>query len=92
MEIVSETQPLTTDPFIDAVNKLRKKAKNGWYQWTGMVNGKAVEIKGYKTWLQIFRVNGQQQTTTMDIPVSKFVDCLRESVAIPTTLHSGQEL
>ena len=62
------------------INKLRRTNKNKWYEWAGIVNNKAVVIKAYDTWLQIFRVNGIQQNTLMDISVTEFNHALENGV------------
>jgi len=71
---------LNTAEFIDAVNKLRLSAKNKWYMSEYNVNGKQVRIKGYNTWLQIFRVEGARQNTLMDISVMEFKNTLKQGV------------
>jgi len=58
--------------FVKEINTLRLRNKNNWYQWVGKVQGKKIEIKGYGTWLQIFRVDGVQYGGLMDIPISVF--------------------
>jgi len=66
--------------FVTTINKLRLKKKNQWYFWSGKVNGKSVQIKGYKTWLQIYKVDGIKIQTAMDIPVAKFKQVLIRGV------------
>lgn len=46
------------ETFTKEINGLRLKNKNAWHQFTGSVEGRKVEIKGYNTWLQIYRVDG----------------------------------
>jgi len=58
--------------FIAKINDLRKSNKNSWYTWTGTVNHKIIQIKGFKTWLQIFRIDGLQVNTVMDCSVKEF--------------------
>ena len=60
------------DFFVDTINKLRLSSPNKWYQWGGVVSGKKIEIKGFGTWLQIFRVDGMNVPTGMDISVGEF--------------------
>ncbi len=40
--------------FVQRINQLRKQ--KGWYTFQGIVEGMQVEIKGYNTWLQVYRV------------------------------------
>jgi len=62
----------TKAEFIKTVNDLRLANKGKWFYFSGMVEGKEVKIKCYNTWLQIFRVNGVQLNTCMDITATKF--------------------
>jgi len=58
--------------FKKELNNTRKKAGESWYTFMKIVEGKNIEIKGYKTWLQIFRVNGISHHSAMDISVKEF--------------------
>ena len=58
--------------FVKHINGLRKGSKGQWYSFVGTVDGKSVSIKGFGTWLQIYRVDGIDQNTTMDNSVSNF--------------------
>lgn len=73
-------QNLNTLDFIKTVNSLRLANKNSWYSWQGIVNDKTVRLKGYKTWLQVFEVNGLCVPTVMDISVSDFKKLLSDNV------------
>jgi len=70
---------LSIDEFIKEINILRLKNKNNWYQWTGTVDGKKVKIKGYKTWLQIFKVSGIDNSNPMERNVKQFKDDLQKA-------------
>ena len=52
------------------LNKRRKT--NKWYSYVGTINGKDVRIKGYRTWLQIFRVDGVDCSNCMEESVKQF--------------------
>lgn len=67
---------MTPTDFIEEINKLRRQNKGKWYTWSGYVDGKTVAIKGYETWLQIFRINGLEQGCPMDVSVGKFKELL----------------
>ena len=56
--------------FVRDVNDLRKTGK--WYQHVAMVGNKQVRLKGYKTWLQIYDVNGVNHANPMDRKVKEF--------------------
>ena len=52
------------------VNRLRKMGK--WYAFRGTIDGQSVEIKGYSTWLQIYRVAGIDYGNCMERKVLEF--------------------
>lgn len=60
--------------FIKTINNLR--LKGSWYQYVGMVDGKDIKIKGYGTWLQIFKVNGIDHSNCMGQSIKQFKDAL----------------
>lgn len=72
---------ITTEEFVKTINDLRKATKS-WYTWAGIVGGREVYIKGYKTWLQIFRVGALTVSSPMDIPVKEFLKNLKEGVEV----------
>ena len=63
---------ITVSEFVTIINKFRILNKNSWYGLRLTVNNKTVEIKGYNTWLQIFRIDGINQNTCMDVTVKEF--------------------
>ena len=73
-------QNLNTQDFIKTVNALRLSNKNSWYTWSGIVNGKTVQLKGFKTWLQLLYVNGLQCGNCADRSVKDFKQDLENSV------------
>jgi hypothetical protein len=72
---------METIEFVLTINQLRRANKEQWYFWTGVVDDKCVEIKGFNTWLQIFRVDGVQQNTTMGNSVKEFTAELTAGVS-----------
>ena len=56
--------------FAQEINTMRKTGT--WFSFTGIVEGKNIRIKGYKTWLQIFTVNGINYSNCMDETVKQF--------------------
>lgn len=66
--------------FLKEVLALRKQSKRGWYAGTWLVNGKEVQIKGYNTWLQIFRVDGLTIPTSMGQNVGQMRETLLKGV------------
>lgn len=54
----------------------RKRKAGGWYQFVGLVEGKQVRLKGYKTWLQIYSVDGISYGNPMDQKVGEFNEAL----------------
>lgn len=43
---------MTKKEFVKAVNDLRKESKGKCYQWSGLVNGTRVRLRGYGTHIQ----------------------------------------
>ena len=64
------------EKFKTEINDLRKTNKAKWYFWVGYVDNKKVEIKGFKTWLQIFRVDDINIPCPMELNVTKFKEIL----------------
>ena len=69
------------EAFAELINKKRidskQKSRSGlhiysWYYFTGTVEGRYIELKGYKTWLQIFNIDGKRCDGCMDISVKEF--------------------
>lgn len=71
---------MTKDEFITHINKHRKACKNQWYSFIETVDNRRIEIKGFNTWLQIFKIDGIQQNTAIDISVSQFNKQLNEAL------------
>jgi hypothetical protein len=60
------------DKFVKEINKLKNANKNGWYTWVGNINGKDVKIKGYGTWLQVYKVDGIDYSNPMEQSVKDY--------------------
>ena len=71
---------MNTQDFIKTVNDLRLANKNSWYTWQGIVNGKNVQLKAYKTWLQLFYVDDLQCGNCSDKSVKDFKQDLFDAV------------
>lgn len=72
--------------FIKTINKLRLDSKiskysSEWYAWTGIVEGKNVSLKGYKTWLQRLTVNNIEHGAGADLTTKEFKTVLEEAIA-----------
>lgn len=50
-----------------------KRLSGSWYTFLGVVEDKSIRIKGYKTWLQIYKVNSIDYSNCMDRKVTEFV-------------------
>ena len=68
----------TKEKFIKMLNKVRREDKNKWYFVTAVVDGKEVKIKGYGTWLQIFKINEIDYSNVMEQSVKEFNNYLQE--------------
>lgn len=59
--------------FIDFSKEIKNKRLTGsWYTFVGEVDGSSVRLKGYKTYLQIYEVDGIRYGGIMDISVREF--------------------
>ena len=54
----------------------KKRLVGGWYYFTGVVEGRNIQIKGYKTWLKVYNVNGISYAGCMDISVKNWLQVL----------------
>lgn len=63
--------------FVDAVNKLRLANRGKWYWFNDTVGGKAVRIKAFGTWMQIYDVDGVNCANCMERSVTKFKSDLK---------------
>jgi len=63
---------MNTQEFKQGINKNRKTNKDNWYYWQGMVNGKSISLKGFNTWLQVFKIDGVDYSGSTDISVKDF--------------------
>lgn len=60
--------------FIKTINAQRLQTK--WYSFVGVVGKKTIQIKGYGTWLQRFKVDGIEYGNCGDRTVRQFKDDL----------------
>ena len=63
--------------FVDAVNKLRLANRGKWYWFSDTVGGKAVRIKAFGTWMQIYDVDGVDCAYCMERSVAEFKSDLK---------------
>ena len=70
----------TISEFLIFTNKVRILNKNNWYGFKINVNGKSVSIKGFNTWLQIFKIDNVDYSGDMDISVKAFKNHLETSI------------
>jgi hypothetical protein len=66
--------------FTDYINKIRLQNKNKWYFIEVEVNNKIIQIKGYDTWIQIFKINDDRinYSSPMDFKVAEFKNYLTD--------------
>ena len=53
-----------------------KRISGGWYSFIGIVEGKVIKLKGYKTWLQIYTIDGIDNSNCMERTVTQFKEDL----------------
>lgn len=63
--------------FVDAVNKYRLANRGKWYWFNDTVGGKAVRIKAFGTWMQIYDVDGVDYANCMERSVTEFKSDLK---------------
>lgn len=78
MNILDYTdRDISADEFFTLINNARKQDKNSWYGFVGNVDGRKVMVKGYRTWLQRYSVDGLYQPSSMDISAKRFLTELK---------------
>ena len=60
----------------------QKRLTGNWYTFIGSVNGKEVRIKGFKTWLQIYTINGIDNSNCMERSIKQFNSDLTKRINI----------
>lgn len=68
----SDLEVLNRDNILKTINDARLSNKNNWYFLTLDCNGALIQVKGFNTWLQIFKINGIDYSSAMDISVTQF--------------------
>ena len=79
-KIYSIPPAFSCDQIFKMVNKIRLEDKNQWYQVLAIVDGKEVKLKGYGTWLQIFKVDDIDHGCGADVSVKEFKNKLKEGI------------
>lgn len=69
---------MNKEQLIKDINNLRKTNKNNWYYLNTTYNNKAIQIKGFNTWLQIFKIDNINYPCGMDITVKEFNNTLEK--------------
>jgi hypothetical protein len=63
------------------INNLRKMNKNQWYSITLLdEKNNLIEVKGFNTWLQVFRINRINNPSHMDISVNDFINHIERAL------------
>lgn len=62
------------------INEARLSNKNKWYFLTFNYDGLTIQVKGYNTWLQIFRINGRDYSNCMDQSPTQFKSHILNSI------------
>ena len=65
-----------------------KRLTGKWYPFVGEVEGQSVQVKGYKTWLQTYRVTGLDYSNCMDCSVKQFNDDLEAPFKVKQTVKA----
>ena len=70
----------TATEFANLYNKHRLANKEKWCTFSGIVNGKLVEVKSFNTSIQILRVNGLQSGSLWDLKVKEFKGAIEKAI------------
>ena len=70
------------EEFIKSMNTLRLANKNKWYTFTGVISGRNITIKGFGTWLQVYRIDGINHAGLMGISVKEFKQALADGYTL----------
>jgi len=62
------------------INDIRKAHKNKWYFYNCDIDGLNIQLKGFNTWLQIFKINGLDHSNAMEQSVKQFLEHLDTSI------------
>lgn len=54
------------------IDYMRKSSKGGWYCAEFQLCSLQILVKGYKTWLQVFRIDGTDYSNPMEQSVETF--------------------
>ena len=57
---------------IELIDTERRTHKNKWYVFVTHFFGKSIVIKGFGTWLQVFKINGINHANPMGQTVKQF--------------------
>jgi len=50
----------------------QKRLTGNWYNFVGVVEGKNIRLKGFKTWLQVYTINGIDNSNCMERSIKQF--------------------
>ena len=81
LDIQLKEKGLIMENILKAINDARLSNKNNWYFLTLDFNGALIQIKGFNTWLQIFKINGIDNSNPMDQSVTEFKKHILNSLA-----------
>lgn len=69
---------MSKEQLIKDINNLRKTNKNNWYYLSTTYNNKAIQLKGFGTWLQIFKIDNIDYSNNMDETVKQYNEHLNK--------------
>lgn len=73
---------MNNQDIMNAINRLRLDNKGSWYAHRFESDqGHLVEVKGYGTWLQIFRIDGTNHSNPMAQSATQFKAWVNDTLA-----------
>ena len=68
------------EELVKTINNKRLENKNNWYVFISPLSLYDIQIKGYNTWLQVFKIKGIDYASTMGMNVKEYKEWLFNSL------------
>lgn len=68
------------EELVKTINNKRLENKNNWYVFLSPLSLYDIQIKGYNTWLQVFKIKGIDYASPMSMNVKEYKEWLFNSL------------
>ena len=68
------------EELVKTINNKRLENKNNWYVFLSPLSSYDIQIKGYNTWLQVFKIKGIDYASSMGMNVKEYKEWLFKSL------------